>query len=176
MALAGIGVDIVEIPRMARALERTPSMRTRLFTKEERDYCDSSARPAEHYAARFAAREAVLKALGTGFSQGIGYADVSVVRDAAGRPKCVLAGRAREIAEKQGIQEVALSLSFTRELAVANAVAVTEAVRPKKEETPDPQRDLAESFRKARSVLDELDAVEAQGAANSGEETKVQDR
>lgn len=67
MALAGIGVDIVEIPRMARALERTPSMRTRLFTKEERDYCDSSARPAEHYAARFAAREAVLKALGTGF-------------------------------------------------------------------------------------------------------------
>ena len=118
----------------------------------------------------------MLKALGTGFSQGIGYADVSVARDAAGRQKCVLAGRAKEIAEKQGIQEVALSLSFTRELAVANAVAVTEAVRPKKEETPDPQRDLAESFRKARSVLDELDAVEAQGAVNSDEETKVQDR
>ena len=59
MALAGIGVDIVEIPRMARALERTPSMRTRLFTKDERDYCDSSARPAEHYAARCAARTLV---------------------------------------------------------------------------------------------------------------------
>ena len=94
MALAGIGVDIVEIARMERALKRTPSFRTRLFTAEARAYCDSSARPAEHYAARFAAREAVLKALGTGFSEGIGYSDVSVTRDANGRPRALLQGRA----------------------------------------------------------------------------------
>ena len=63
---AGIGVDMLEIARMERVIERRPSFLKRVFTKEERAYCGRRARPAEHYAARFAAREAVLKALGTG--------------------------------------------------------------------------------------------------------------
>ena len=163
MALAGIGVDMREIARMEKVLARRPSFAHRVFTEEERAYCNKTARPAQHFAARFAAREAVLKALGTGFSQGIGLADVSVVNNEAGRPEAVLAGRAREVAAEQGIVEVALSLSYTHDIAVANAVAMTDEVRPKQEERPDPKEELRASFREARSVIDELERVEEQG-------------
>ena len=160
MALAGIGVDMVEIARMEKVLARRPNFVTRVFTKEERMYCDRMARPAQHYAARFAAREAVLKALGTGFSQGIGFADVSVVRNEMGQPQAQLAGRAAEVAVERGVREVALSLSYTHDVAVANAVAVTDEVRPQQEQRPDPRAELRKSFREARSVLDELERVE----------------
>ena len=164
MALAGIGVDMLEIARMEKTLARRPSFATRIFTPEERAYCERTARPAQHYAARFAAREAVLKALGTGFSRGIGPLDVSVVRNEAGRPEAKLTGKALEIAREMGIREVAISLSYTHDVAVANAVAITDDVRPKVEERPDPRAELRASFRAARSVLDELergeDAVE----------------
>ncbi len=99
MAEAGIGVDIVEISRMKSILEKTPSFAWRVFTEEERAYCDASSRPAAHYAGLFASREAVLKALGTGFSQGVGRKDVSVTRDKLGKPKAPLSGRALEIAQ-----------------------------------------------------------------------------
>ena len=170
MALAGIGVDIIEIARVERALKRTPRMAQRLFTDEERAYCERTARPAQHYAGRFAAREAVLKALGTGFSQGIGLKDVSVTRDESGRPQVLLAGRAAEVAAEQGVLEIALSLSFTRDMAVANAVAVTEAARPHRDEARDPDRELAASFKEARSVIDELERLQEglTGAVPSG--------
>ena len=167
MALASVGVDMVEIARMEKVLGRRPNFARRVFTKEERAYCDRMARPAQHYAARFAAREAVLKALGTGFSRGIGFADVSVGRSEAGQPLAVLTGKAAEIAAEQGILEVALSLSYTHEVAVASAVAMTEEVRPRVEEKPDPKEELRASFRAARSVIDELERVEEQ----QGEET-----
>ncbi len=160
MALAGIGVDMVEIARMEKILVRRPNFAKRVFSEEERAYCDRMARPAQHYAARFAAREAVLKALGTGFSQGIGFADVSVARNEAGQPQAKLSGRAREVADEQGVREVALSISYTHEIAVANAVAVTDDVRPRAEAKPDPKADLRKSFREARSLLDELERVE----------------
>ena len=112
---------------------------------------------AEHYAARFAAREAVLKALGTGFSEGIGFKDVSVTNDEWGKPIAVLSGRAAEVAAERGVQEVALSLSHTRDVAVANAVLVTEDVRPKVEERQDPAQELLASFKAARTVIDELE-------------------
>ncbi len=168
MALAGIGVDILEIARMEKVLDRRPNFARRVFTEEERAYCDRMARPGKHYAARFAAREAVLKALGTGFSQGIGFADVSVARNEAGRPEAVLTGRAQEIALEQGVREVALSLSYTHDVAVANAVAMTDEVRPKVEERPDPKAELQASFRAARSVLDELERVEERGSDGLG--------
>lgn len=162
MAEAGIGVDIVEISRMEQILQRTPSFAVRMFTDEERAYCDASARPAAHYACRFAAREAVLKALGTGFAKGVGRKDVSVARDSAtGRPSVVLAGKALEIAQAAGIVEVALSLSFTSDLAVANAMAITENARPRAKEKPEDERQrIARSFKEARSVLDELERVQ----------------
>ena len=154
---AGSGVDMLEIARMERVIKRRPSFLKRVFTDEERAYCDSFARPAEHYAARFAAREAVLKALGTGFSQGIGVKDVSVKNDESGRPLAVLTGRAKEVARERGVQEIALSLSHTQEVAVANAVAVTEEARPKVDERPDPAQELLASFKAARTVIDELE-------------------
>lgn len=170
MALAGIGVDMLEISRMQRAIERRPSFVGRVFTEEERAYCERLARPAQHYAARFAAREAVLKALGTGFSQGVGLHDVWVRNNAAGRPEAVLAGRAAQIARQQGVREVALSISYTHELAVANAVAVTDDVRPQRDEKPDPKAELRASFRAARSVIDELELMQQNPAAGVGED------
>ena len=152
MALAGIGVDMLEIARMQQAIERRPHFIRRMFTDAERAYCERTARPAEHYAARFAAREAVLKALGTGFSSGIGFQDVSVERDQLGRPA--------QIAAEQGVQEIALSISYTRDVAVANAVAVTNAVKPKVDQKEDAAQELARSFKEARSVLDELERVQ----------------
>ena len=161
MAEAGIGVDIVEIPRMERILERTPRFAARLFTEEERAYCDGSSRPAAHYACRFAAREAVLKALGTGFGQGVGRQDVTVSRDKYGKPCAILTGRALEIAEEKGIVEVALSLSFTSDLAIANAMAITSDARPKpKPSKQDDKARIAQSFRDARSVLDEIESIQ----------------
>ena len=160
MELAGVGVDIFEIARMERALERYPHLAARVFTPQEQAYCNAKARPAQHYACRFAAREAVLKALGTGFSQGIGLSDVSVAHDANGKPMVVLCNKAFAIAQKNGVLEVALSLSFTHEFAVANAVAVTAQARPKKDEKPDPKEQLAASFKEARCVIDELERVQ----------------
>lgn len=160
MARAGVGVDILEIARMERAVRRHPTFLARVFTESERIYCEATARPIEHYAARFAAREAVLKALGTGFSEGIGIKDVSVGSDDRGRPLAILSGRAAEVAERQGVQEVALSLSRTHEVAVANAVAMTADVRPRQEEAPDPLKELQASFREARSVIDELERLQ----------------
>ena len=161
MAEAGIGVDIVEISRMKKILEKTPAFARRVFTEEERSYCDSSSRPAAHYASRFASREAVLKALGTGFSQGVGLKDVSVARDRLGKPKAVLSGRALEIAQSLHVQEVALSITLTGDLAVANAIAITDDARPKpKEEKISGKARVAQSFREARSVLDELEQLQ----------------
>lgn len=160
MALAGIGVDMLEIVRMQHALDERPYFIRRLFTEDERMYCEHTARPAEHYAGRFAAREAVLKALGLGFGNGVGIGDVSVVRDDLGRPHALLAGRAAEVACEQGVREVALSISHTHDVAVANAVAVTDVVRPKPDEKEDAAKALAVSFKEARSVIDELERVQ----------------
>lgn len=160
MALAGIGVDMLEIARMQHALDERPYFIRRLFTEDERMYCEHTARPAEHYAGRFAAREAVLKALGLGFGNGVGIGDVSVVRDDSGRPHALLAGRAAEVACEQGVREVALSISHTHDVAVANAVAVTDVVRPKPDEKEDAAKALAVSFKEARSVIDELERVQ----------------
>ena len=143
MTLAGIGVDMLEIARMQHALDERPYFIRRLFTEDERMYCEHTARPAEHYAGRFAAREAV-----------------SVVRDDSGRPHALLAGRAAEVAREQGVREVALSISHTHDVAVANAVAVTDVVRPKPDEKEDAAKALAVSFREARSVIDELERVQ----------------
>ena len=153
--ITGLGVDIVEIDRMRQALERRPRMKERLFSAEERAYCDKRSRPEVHYALRFAAKEAVLKALGTGFS-GMRFTDVEVVREQSGRPVPRLSGRAAEQAEALGIVEMHLSLSFTHSTAVASAVAITEGARPRKDERPDPMAQLAADFKEACALLDEV--------------------
>lgn len=152
--ITGLGVDIVEIERMRAALERRPRIRERLFSEEERRYCDKRSKPEVHYALRFAAKEAVLKALGTGFS-GMRFTDVEVVRETSGRPVPRLSGRAAERAEELGVVELHLSLSFTHSTAVASAVALTEGARPRKDDRVDPKAELAARFKEAKALLDE---------------------
>jgi len=154
--ITGLGVDIVEIDRMRDALERRPRMKERLFSEEERAYCEKRNKPEIHYAMRFAAKEAVLKALGTGFA-GMSFRDVEVVRDERGRPVPRLSGRAAEVAEAAGVVEMHLSLSFTHVNAVASAVAITQQMRPCPEAAVEtPQQRLAASFKSARSMLDDV--------------------
>ena len=108
---------------MREVLERTPRFRERVFTPSERDYCDArGAAAAQHYAARFAAKEAALKALGTGWSGGVGWRDVEVANDAAGRPELVFRGAALELLRRSGATCAHLSLSHTSEHAVAQVI------------------------------------------------------
>lgn len=158
----GLGVDIVEIDRMRRILDRTPSFARKVFTDEEQAYCNKKASPATHYAARFAAKEAVCKALGTGIlTQGVRMRDVEVVRDSRGKPAVALHGRAREIADEQGVIDVPLSLTYTHSVAVANAVAITEASQVEKEKRRDVKAELAQQFKDMRGMLDDLGAQTA---------------
>ena len=119
-----VGVDLVDVPRVARLLQNAGAAR-RLLTASELAYC--TARPrgaAEHAAARFAAKEAVLKALGTGLRDGLRWVDVEVVNDAGGRPWVRLHGAARALAARRGLRAIEISLSHTADLAVAHAVAL----------------------------------------------------
>lgn len=153
----GLGVDIVEIERMKRIIERTPSFTHKVYSEEECRYCTSKALPEVHFATRFAAKEAVLKALGTGFSAGIGVRDIEVGRNSKGRPYVILTGKAKEIADFYGVIELPLSLSYTHHEAVACAMAITNESVKAQEERVDPMEELAKQFKEARSLLDELD-------------------
>ena len=115
-----VGTDLIEIARVRQALERYPGFRERCFTAAERAYCDSRPNPPQHYAARFAAKEAVGKALGFGVARAFAWRDVEI----AGRPKPAvrLSGRVRAWAERAGAGAIDLSMSHSRELATAVAV------------------------------------------------------
>lgn len=153
----GLGVDIVEIERMRAILNRTPSFRKKVFSEDEQIYCDGKGMPEIHYAMRFAAKEAVLKALGTGFSEGIGARDVEVVRNAKGKPSVALYGRAKEVADELGVIELPLSLSYTHAEAVACAMAITSESVKAAEKRVDPMEELAKQFKEARAMLDEME-------------------
>ena len=121
-----VGLDLIEIGRIQRALVRYPSFRDRVFTEAERAYCESMARPAEHVAVRLAAKEAVYKALqGSEAARGIGWRDTEVVRSPDGRPEAILSGRAAARAAELGVRRVLLSLSHTHTTAIAVAVLET---------------------------------------------------
>lgn len=156
-SVAGLGVDIVEIARMEEILKRTPNFPNHVFTEAEREYCERHHKPAVHYATHFAAKEAVLKALGTGFGYGIGLTDVEVTHNEKGAPQAILHGKAKEIADEQGVLEMHISLSRTHGTAVANAIAINEASKVHKEKQRGPREELAASFKELRSMLDELE-------------------
>lgn len=152
----GLGVDIVEIERMRKILDRSPSFSRLVFSADEQEYCEKSASPETHYALRFAAKEAVVKALGTGFSEGIGVLDIEVCRNVKGRPFVVLRGAAKDIAKKRGVRDIPLSLSYTHTEAVACAMAITESSKKASEECIDPMEELTRKFKETRSMLDDL--------------------
>lgn len=121
--MIGIGVDLCEVPRMRASLQRTPTLADRLFTPGERAYCERRPDPAERYAARFAAKEAVLKAMGLGLGA-CRWHDIEVVRADSGRPALRLSGAALAASDERGIERWLLTLTHTALLAEAVAVAL----------------------------------------------------
>ena len=121
--IVGTGIDIAEVPRIAASIENFGErFLRRVYTEGEMRYCDSKANRIERYAARFAAKEAAMKALGTGWNHGVRWRDVEVVRQPGGRPTIAFHGKAAEFAAKLGAKNVALSLSHTAEQAIAQVI------------------------------------------------------
>jgi len=125
MNALGIGTDIVETLRIAQMIERHGELFLgRVFTPHEIAYCSVRKAATQHYAGRWAAKEAVLKALGTGWAKGITWTDVEVRNEPGGQPRIVLGGGAREIADQLGIGDVLISISHCRTHATAFAIAL----------------------------------------------------
>lgn len=128
MRIIGHGIDLVEVARIAEMLERHgDAFLARCFTAGEQAYAGARKRRDEHLAGRFAAKEAVLKALGTGWTSGIAWTDVEVVLLPSGQPTVALHGRAAELAAAQGITDWVLSISHTDAHAMASAIAQGDA-------------------------------------------------
>lgn len=119
-----VGVDAVEVGRLAQLSEDHPDSVGEIFTARELAYCAGKRRRSEHLAARFAAKEAVLKAFGTGVSQRMRWTDVEVVNDTRGRPQITLDGAVAAYAQRHGLAELDVSLTHTRDVAIAHAVSV----------------------------------------------------
>ncbi len=121
--IVSIGIDIIEVYRIRETIERTPRFVERVFTMRERNYCDAKgAAAAQSYAARFAAKEAFLKALKTGWRGKITWHDIEVLNDEQGVPRLEISGEAREILEKTGANKIHLSISHTTEHATAQVI------------------------------------------------------
>lgn len=127
MGVFGIGIDIVEVDRFATAIERHgDAFLNRIFTPAERAYCDAMKSPSLHYAARFAAKEAASKALGTGIGGNASFLDLEVVAADNGAPSLRCTGSAAEFLRRSGICEIKISLTHDRTHAAANAVAIVD--------------------------------------------------
>ncbi len=118
-----VGLDLIEIDRIRDALERYPRFRERCFTGAEREYCDSRANPAQHYAARFAGKEAVGKALGFGVARAFAWLDIEI--DGRPKPSVRLSGRMEAWSERVGAADIDLSMTHSKGMAAAVAVVTT---------------------------------------------------
>ena len=124
--IVGTGIDIAEVPRIEASIARFGNrFLHRIFTEAEIRYCESKANRVERYAARFAAKEAAMKAIGTGWNHGVTWRDVEVRRQPGGRPTIAFHGKAAEFAAKLGAIHIALSLSHTKEYAIAQVILET---------------------------------------------------
>ena len=123
MALIGLGIDLVEVRRIRDlVIKHGERFKRRTFTEAEILYCDSCADPAMHYAARFAAKEAGAKALGTGFAEGVSWSDIEVVRADNGAPSLLFHGGALKLAQEKGINQSLISLTHTTDTAAAHVI------------------------------------------------------
>lgn len=121
--IIGLGVDIAEVPRIAEAMERRGQrFLDRVFTPNEVAYCERFINKFERYAGRFAAKEAAMKALGTGWRRGVRWVDFEVVREPSGRPTIALAGEAAKIAAQLGVKRISLSITHTETQALAQVI------------------------------------------------------
>ena len=123
--IIGIGTDITECLRIARMIERHGELFiTRVYTDEEIRYCQSRVQATQHFTGRWAAKEAVLKALGTGWRKGISWRDVEIRNEPGGKPIVAMRGGAKEVVEQLGIAKVLVSISHCRTHATAQAIAI----------------------------------------------------
>ena len=122
--IIGIGIDLVKIDRLERAGKNHTGFLERVFTEREREYCSKQKDPAQHYAARFAAKEAVLKAIGTGWSGGVKWTDMEVLHGEGGGPIVNISGRVKDFMDLKGVRQVLLSYSHDGDYAVAQVVLV----------------------------------------------------
>ena len=126
--ILGLGIDLVEVARMEQAIARGERLVQRLFTPDEVAYCRRHKEPARHFAARFAAKEAGMKAIGTGWSNGVGWRDFEVRLDPRGRPHLYITGRAAEFARHMGASHSVISLAH--DFGLATAVVALEGDGP----------------------------------------------
>jgi holo-[acyl-carrier protein] synthase len=125
MDTIGIGTDITECLRIARMIERHGELFiTRVYTAEEITYCQSRKQATQHFTGRWAAKEAILKAIGTGWRKGISWRDMEIRNDISGRPVVAVRGGVQDVVERLGIQEIQVSISHCRTHATAIAVAL----------------------------------------------------
>ncbi len=123
--IIGNGIDIVECARLDELIARHGQrFLDRIFTSAELDYCMNRRRQIEHLAGRFAAKEAILKVIGTGWRDEISWKDMEIINDSAGKPEINLKGKTAEIAQQLGIKKIILSISHTEKYAVASAIAI----------------------------------------------------
>jgi len=121
--IVGLGLDIAEIDRIEAAITRHgASMLERLFTPGEVAYCEKHRNKFERYAGRFAAKEAAMKALGTGWSRGVRWRDIEVIREPSGKPTLLLAGGARQVADQLGVKNISLTITHSGNLALAEVI------------------------------------------------------
>lgn len=129
--IIGIGTDIIECLRIAQMIERHGELFiNRVYTPHEIQYCQTRKAATQHYAGRWAAKEAVLKALGTGWRKGISWRDIEIRNEPGGRPLVVLRGGARDVSEQLGITQMLISISHCRSHATAYAVAQDDDEKP----------------------------------------------
>lgn len=136
MNILGIGTDIVECPRIGKMIEQHGELfLRRVYTDKEIRYCQARKHAIEHFAGRWAAKEAILKAIGTGWVRGISWTDLDIRNDSTGRPRVIVRGGARDAAERRGIGEILISISHCRTYATAYSLALSsEAGSPPREE------------------------------------------
>jgi len=113
----GIGLDIIEVARVGRLIEKDNGFKERIYTSREIDYCEAKKNKAQNYAARFAAKEAFMKAMGTGWRGGLAFNHIEVVNNELGKPEIVLHGQAKLLVEKEGITNINISISHVKDFA-----------------------------------------------------------
>lgn len=128
--IVGIGTDIISVARIERVIERNPEFVHKVFSPSEIAYCDARAAKAQSYAARFAAKEALMKALGTGWAEGVNWLDIQVIMNEAGKPSLSLSGKALALSESMQVDRLHLSLSHEKEQAVAFVILESSGLRP----------------------------------------------
>ncbi|MFA5552936.1 MAG: holo-ACP synthase [Phycisphaerae bacterium] len=127
MKIIAHGIDLVDFPRIAEMLQRHGErFSDRVFTKAEQQYANSNKNKMEKFAGRFAAKEAVLKLIGTGWRGKIAWTDIEVINNAMGQPEVTLTGEVEKIAKKMGIEHISVSITHTANFAIASAVALSE--------------------------------------------------